>query len=486
MQVNESVNASNFLAVGNQAGNSNRAKSEKSEQTDFASFLIPSADASGKTPAGAKPQPDVKRTSFKENSVKDKTLDKNVSDVKEDTLKKDLEAVKEPLHDDAVTTEHAKASEDVVGENGQELSSEETDALLEAAGTILQQVMEQFGLTAEELNEKLNEFGMEATDLLSEDGLKSFFLSMKSAEVSDLIVDEGLNQEWNRFFNDVNEGMQQNGMNWDDLSAYAKEQEADNVLDYVSRIVSRTAEDFVKKDAMNQPDGMEMSADPDEPVVTVSDENPIKNQQNAPDSEMDENRDTYTFKGETHSAGENSLEEKKNSHSENPVLQAVEQAFQNVQDISFADEIPVSGKEVIDQIVEQVRVKMNQDTTSLEMQLYPEHLGKIQINVVSKDGVMTARIIAETEAAKQAIEGGLTSLKESMEQQNLKVDAIEVMVSTTGFESGNEEQNSYEQQQSSRSGKKLDLSELQEDEDGKEAAELEKMKYTGSSVSYTA
>lgn len=485
MQVNESVNASNFLAVGNQAGNSNRPNSEKSEQTDFASFLISSADASGKTSAGVKPQPDVKKTCFKENSVKDKTLDKNVSDLKEDALKKDLEAVKEPLHDDTVTTEHAKASEDVVEENGQELSSEETDALLEAAGTILQQVMEQFGLTAEELNQKLNEFGMETADLLSEDGLKNFFLSMKSAEVSDLIVDEGLNQEWNQFFDGVNEGMEQNGMNWDDLSAYAKEQETDNVLDYVSRIISRTAEDFVKKDAMNQPDGMEMPADPDEPIITVSDENPIKNQQNAPDSKMDENRDAHTSK-EEHSTEDTSMEGKKNSHFENPVLQAVEQALDSVQDISFADEIPVSGKEVIDQIVEQVRVKMNQDTTSLEMQLYPEHLGKIQINVVSKDGVMTARIVAETEAAKQAIEGGLTSLKESMEQQNLKVDAIEVMVSTTGFESGNEEQNSYEQQQSSRSGKKLDLSELQEDEDGKEAAELEKMKYAGSSVSYTA
>jgi len=487
MQVNENVNVSNFLAVGNQTGKGSRTKVDKSEQTDFASFLMPSVDSSNNIPAGTKQQPDVKKVSDGE-ALNEKSPEKNVAASNEEDIQKaDLKEAKESSQDDTVTSEHTDDVQEpeYVDENGQELSKEEMEAFLEAAGHILQQVMEWFGLTAIELNEKLDELGMELSDLLSDNGLKTFFLSEKSAEVSDLIVNEDLNQEWNQFFDGVMEEMHQEGIRLDDVSAYVKETNVENLLDYVFKTDFTMPEDFVKKEGNNQPEIMEIPTDSSEPTVAVLDEGTLQNEENALDSQTNENQDTYTSK-ETAHVKENAILDKKEPHFENPVLHAVEQAVDNLQDISFTEEIPVSGKEVIDQIVELIKVKMNQDTTSLEMQLYPEHLGKIQIHVVSKDGVMTARIVAETEAAKQAIEGGITSLKESMEQQNLKVDAIEVMVSTTGFESGDKEQDSYKQQQSAKPGKKLDLSELQEDEAVKEAAELEKMKYTGSSVSYTA
>ena len=99
---------------------------------------------------------------------------------------------------------------------------------------------------------------------------------------------------------------------------------------------------------------------------------------------------------------------------------------------------------------------------------------------------MTAKIVAETEAAKQAIEGGLTNLKDAMQHQNLKVEAIEVMVSTTGFERGNEEQMANEQRSTGRNRRKLDLSESDEEISLEEEAEAEKMKASGSSVSYMA
>ncbi|MDE6434351.1 MAG: flagellar hook-length control protein FliK [Lachnospiraceae bacterium] len=513
MQVNESVNVSNFFMVGNQTGKGSRTSADKSEQTDFASFLKSSTDSSGKNNTDVKQQSDVKavsskdtslkNTSSKETSVKDKTVEKSAEDVRQENVKEenvqntDLEVEKEPLYDEIIATEQIETTEileNVVEESDTDLSLEELDALLETIGNILQQVMEHFDLAVEDLSKKLDEFGMEAEDLLSEDGLKSFFLSMNSADVSDLLVDEGLNQDWNQFFDDLKEEIVQDGVSLEDLSDYAKGQNEKNLLDYMPHVDSHMEENLVKTGVAKQPDGgqdvdmdMDIPIDLKEPSVTVSNENPIrKDGQDTSDSEMSGKQDTYTFKEEVHNTEKNSVTDKRDLHFEHPVLQAVEQALDNVQDVSFVEEVPVSGKEVIDQIVEQVKLNMNQDTTSLEMQLYPEHLGKIQINVVSKDGVLTARIMAETEAAKQAIEGGLTSLKESMEQQNLKVDAIEVMVSTTGFESNNEEQSLYERKQSSNSGKKSGLSELQEDEDEKEAAELEKMKYAGSSVSYTA
>lgn len=492
MQVNENVNASNFLAVGNLAAKGSRAKAAKSEQTDFASFLTPSADTSVKTQSDMDSQTDAKNVSSEESVSRESAPDKNVADTKKENVQKtDPEAEREPLCDEAVSAKHADAVEETeqVDENGQDFSVEETDAFLGVVGHILQQVMELSGLNAMELKGKLDEMGIEPEDLFSEKGLKEIFLSVKSAEVSDLIVKEDLNQEWNQFLNAVHEEMEQAEISWHELNVYAGKQNTEIVFEKVFQNPSNLVENFSQKNTVNQPVGMEMQADLDEPSVVLFDEKPMEDHQNAMDFQMEKKQESYDLgEAEDITKPDFSVDkaDKKDTHFEHPVLQAVEQTLDNIRDISFAKDIPVSGREIIDQIVEMVKVKMNQDTTSLEMQLYPEHLGKIQIHVVSKDGVMTARIVAETEAAKQAVEGGLTSLKESLEQQNLKVDAIEVMVSTTGFESGEKEQNSYAQQKKSRSGRKLDLSELQEDEAVKEAAELEKMKYTGSSVSYTA
>lgn len=171
---------------------------------------------------------------------------------------------------------------------------------------------------------------------------------------------------------------------------------------------------------------------------------------------------------------------------ENSILQSINEAFNKVNEMTSTEETQISGRQIIEQIVEQVKVEMNQNTSSLELQLYPEHLGKIQIQVVSKDGVMTARIAAETETARQAIENGLSNLKDAMEQQDLKVDAIEVMVSTTGFGKSDEEQNMEQQQKSSKSGRHINLSDIEDEDNLEDTAEMEKMRAVGSSVSYTA
>lgn len=507
MQVKENVNAVNFLTVGNLAGKGSGSQKEQTEQSDFASFLSPSVDNSGTAAAGVIQKDKSSKLSKTEASSKDKAWEqKNVNTNKDSvqTAKQNGESdpVKNSDGKELVSGENEAAiPEEAVGkeavtESGMTVEKDNTDAplenitaLSEILGSILQQVMEQFELTADDLSEKLDEFGMEMPDLLTEDGVKEFFLSMNKAEVSDLIVDEELNQEWNQFFDGITEDFEKAGPEMDELIAFAQSEEAAGLLDEVPLDTENRSKHVM--DEFAKPDGM-AAADikTEEPVVIVSDERSTDARQEHSAKQEEAN---------TQETGQQVLEseiltEKKGAASErkaeprfeNPILQAVKEAVDVVQEVPLQEEAPISGREVIDQIVEQVKVNMNQNTTSLEMQLYPEHLGKIQIHIISKDGVMTARIAAETEAAKQAIEGGLASLKETMEHQDLKVEAIEVMVSTTGFERGNEEQNSYEQQQNRRTGKRLDLSDLEDEESTEETAEIERMKYTGSSVSYTA
>ena len=96
--------------------------------------------------------------------------------------------------------------------------------------------------------------------------------------------------------------------------------------------------------------------------------------------------------------------------------------------------------DLIDQIAKNVRVSVSGLETSMEMQLNPEHLGKIYLNITEKEGAVRAQIMTQNTVVKEALETQLVELRQSLNQQGIKVDAIEVTVSTHEFEQ-NLEQN---------------------------------------------
>lgn len=472
-KVQESVNASNFLLVGNQTGN--RTKSANENALNFAGFLTEAENASGNTV-----QKDYKTEKYdsvtsltKDTDKWEDTVSEGNSVKKEDTLKND-----EPMKKaDSVSKEESVKAEE--SRTDSDLSEEEMAAVLEIMGNVLEMIMQKFGLSEEELAEQLKAFGMETADLFTSEGLKEFFLNMNMADVSDLIVDEDLNQELQSFLGEFKSLLQESDATEEQLTVLSGNKNIKEILTEISEFqdnILKTEEHPISDD---QADEVLQKQEEPEVIVTGKKEQDNPSEQTNSDARK-ENVFTKLAEGkaEVKTAGKQEV-------FHNPILQAVQDAVNQVGETLNLDQ-PIQGRDVIEQIVEQIRVTMNQETSSMELQLYPEHLGKIQINVISKDGIMTARIVAETEAAKQAIENGLTNLKESMQQQNLKVDAIEVMVSTTGFERGNEEQSSFEEKNASKgSRRQIDLSELSEEESESDA-EIERMKLSGSSVSYTA
>lgn len=113
------------------------------------------------------------------------------------------------------------------------------------------------------------------------------------------------------------------------------------------------------------------------------------------------------------------------------------------------------SREIVEQIVQQIKVNISPNHTSLEMVLTPETLGKINLSVTSKNGIMTAHMIAQTHAAKDAIESQLAILKETFNNRGLKVEKVEVTVAGEQFDFMNDshmQQSNQQQQSSKRSG----------------------------------
>lgn len=150
----------------------------------------------------------------------------------------------------------------------------------------------------------------------------------------------------------------------------------------------------------------------------------------------------------------------------------------------------VTQTDIVRQVVDEIRVNLSKDVTSMTLQLNPEQLGKVQIHVSTKNGVMQAQIIAETEAAKAAVESGLAVLKEAFENQDLKVDAIEVMVGTPDYfmeEGGAEAQMEQKEQKSGNSTGPVKFTGNSDDDIIEDVSlETEMMKAQGNQVNYMA
>lgn len=101
--------------------------------------------------------------------------------------------------------------------------------------------------------------------------------------------------------------------------------------------------------------------------------------------------------------------------------------------------------DIVRQVVEQVQVQTKQGMTSMEMQLYPEHLGKVVVQMVTRDGHITAQIIAETEATKNALESQLTLLKENLNNQGVKIENVQVTIASHAFEQNMQGERGHEQ-----------------------------------------
>lgn len=119
--------------------------------------------------------------------------------------------------------------------------------------------------------------------------------------------------------------------------------------------------------------------------------------------------------------------------------------------------------DIINQILESAKVKELANGGSVELTLTPETLGKVNLTVAAKNGVVTASITAQTEAAKDAIAANIEVLKENLNNQGIKVESVEVAVASHNLEQ-NLEQN--ERGHETDESKKDKTSKLMFDENG--------------------
>jgi flagellar hook-length control protein FliK len=80
----------------------------------------------------------------------------------------------------------------------------------------------------------------------------------------------------------------------------------------------------------------------------------------------------------------------------------------------------------IEALIQRSQLSTVQGTTKLLLKLYPENLGSIRIELIQRDGVMSARLLTSTSIGKELLDSQIHQLKQAFVQQNIQLERIEI------------------------------------------------------------
>lgn len=407
------------------------------------------------------------------------------------------------------------------------INSAADKTLAEVQNDIKDIVQDATGMDDDMLQSILDSMGIMLTDLLNPSTLQEFVLQVNGASESmDLLMDESLMNSYTSLLQDLTDYLSENGnqlaaamellsqataaedfgISMDELSN-ATEQEIPVTEDAMVQVQEsgQTAENVaantdagknVQSSVQNTNTDKSVSVDAgkaEAKVVSVTDQKNENTSYDASDTTEDSDSQDDLQKLFVSDTQEEAAFVKQDDASAIPQPYAVVQG--NVSQIYDANAVSSQRMQqmvhIVHQVSEQIQQSVNQNTTTLEMQLNPESLGKVLLNLVSKEGMMTATFHVQTEEARQALESQMYTLKENLEAKEIKVESVEVHVSDFNFEQSTEAeaQRQNDMQNGSKRRFRYDAAEEDEDMDAadeKEALRKEVMRNNGSSIDYTA
>ncbi len=443
-QTNPYKDSTPSIPAGNSSGNASDFSKvfEKSASGDNNKTI---EDAKETTKNQTDSTNDVNET--KHTSKTDTSSDKSVDDV---TEKKDV-SKEEPVVEESTDT-----SDDV--------SEEVMEEAIKKAEEMMLAIQNVLNVPIEDIENALQELQMTPEDLLNPDNIQKVVLTLQGTDELSLMTDEQL-------FADVKELMN----------------ESVKQLNALSEEMDITPEDMKQL--------LEQMKTPDKEVMISKDDTVLQGpiEQNVKD--LPETVEVKTDKGMTRQ-GENGAEQKGTGefNFSQTVLEQLKNAVTKTRDAQPLPYTSTTTQSIMDQVSEMMKVTIKEDMTEMELQLHPASLGNVRVQVASKEGVITASFTTQNETVKAALESQIMILKDNLNEQGIKVEAVEVTVSSHAFERNlNEEgeHSSEETQAKKKSVRKINLSDISgEMEDGileqEDEIVADMMRKNGNSIDYTA
>ncbi len=347
-----------------------------------------------------------------------------------------------------------------------------TDTVKEVCEDIKDAIKEEFNVSDEDIKVAMELLGLTALDLLSTAKVAELIEQLTGTDALTLITNEDMMQSFNNIINVVDEANA-------DIAGMlgVKTEEVGIVLGQNDIAPVVNSEDTAKQDNVKESD----AENADDNINQT-----VDNQESL--SEVLAKKITTESDGKA----KNNMSESNEANNKVTYADVADNMISNITD-TFADIITedistVKEADIVNQVIDSVKLMASRELTSMEVMLNPEHLGSVHITVTARNGIVSAQIAAQNEQVKTALENQMVTLREQFESQGLKVDAVEITVMAHSFEAGQNfgQSESERKQGESKVHRKLDLSsfddELEEDLESTAPAP----KAEGSSVEYLA
>lgn len=329
---------------------------------------------------------------------------------------------------------------------------EESKEDIEASGReIVSEIAEELDVSEEDVIKAMQELGMIVFDLLSPQNLAGLVEKINpDKDLTNLILDADFKQllsDVNQIGAELMEELEMNPSEFDEMIG-----QMDRVEDTVEQqaILSYISEEIELKNENVKEDNIRTN-DVENVIESVSDDESIEVQMKTTGNEFgSETSDSEgEFDDRTQLSKEDNVKGAEGSELNNFVSTSKNEAVEVIKNTdSYSSH--VDTEDIMGQIVQKISVEMTGEETSIELQLNPESLGKVYINISSKNGEVSANIITMNEIVREALETQMVNLRENLNQAGVKVDAIEVTVSSHEFERNLEQDTSRDEREGER------------------------------------
>lgn len=440
----------------NKVSGTAQTKASAKKSGDFKSVMADSL-ANGATNGN------IGKTNIKDNLINVQNTNTNKISAKNNTSEDKSSVTGSAKNADTSSTSDVNSKAD---------NKDVTDTVKEVCEDIKDAIKEEFDVSDEDIKVAMELLGLTALDLLSTAKVAELIEQLTGTDALTLITNEDMMQSFNNIINVVDEANA-------DIAGMlgVKTEEVGIVLGQNDIAPVVNSEDTAKQDNVKESDAK--NAD-DNINQTVDNQESL--------SEVLAKKITTESDGKA----KNNMSESNEANNKVTYADVADNMISNITD-TFADIITedistVKEADIVNQVIDSVKLMASRELTSMEVMLNPEHLGSVHITVTARNGIVSAQIAAQNEQVKTALENQMVTLREQFESQGLKVDAVEITVMAHSFEAGQNfgQSESERKQGESKVHRKLDLSsfddELEEDLESTAPAP----KAEGSSVEYLA
>ncbi len=309
-----------------------------------------------------------------------------------------------------------------------EVSTEEAEAVATLLVQVKQVICETLGITEEQLTSSMDALGLEDADLLDRNSLQQIFLNLNQAEPTEFLTNEEMFTEFSELVQTVEQTVETAGFTTEQVQDVLKAVEIATEV-----VVETTGQAEVLPEQTE--DVKVQAAEEEEPQELLTEASETKVSETSSETKTETGNDeTERHTAQAKKDGEKiTVSTETDANVKNVFIDAL--ANHAVSQTGEADMAAAAQvREIANQIMEQIKITIRPEQTNMELQLNPEHLGRVNLTITEKEGMMTAQFTTQTEVAKEAIESQMTALRESLQNQGIKVEAIEVTVSEFGFE----------------------------------------------------